>query len=267
MKEADYTDITPEIAYHVFRKCNPDWRLVKNRVNDHDITYIIKGNARYIINGIIHELKPGDLLYLTEGDIKEAITYPHNLMQCFAINFNFRQKIKKSNPKKDNLFPMVNHIGIRQDIIDLFRELTISWTEQQNGYIIKTQALLMLILHRLMEIIIFDVDSEPGDYRINKTIRYISMHYYEKLTVKSLAQQTGLDIDYFGRLFKRETGMTVHQYIAKIRVRNAENMLQSGNYKVQEVAQQCGFSDTFHFYKLFRALRGFPPSRCIPVKN
>ena len=124
----------------------------------------------------------------------------------------------------------------------------------------------MLILHRLMEIILYDVDSKPGDYRVNKITRYISIHYSEKLTVKELARQTGLDVDYFGRLFKQETGMTVHQYIAKIRVRNAENMLQSGNYKVQEVAEHCGFSDTYHFYKLFKALRGFPPSRCITSK-
>ena len=267
MKKAVFSDLIPDIAYQVFRKCNPDWRLWKNRVNDHDITYIVKGCARYTINGIVYELKPGDLLYLTEGDMKEAITYPHDLMQCFAINFTFRKKVKKIGGKKEHLFPTVNHIGLRKDIIDLFRELTISWTEQKNSYGIKTQALFMLILHRLMEIIIYDADSEPGDYRISKIIRYISMHYNEKLTVKNLALQTGLNVDFFGRLFKRETGMTVLQYIAKIRVRNAENMLQSGNYKVQEAAEQCGFSDTFHFYKLFRSLRGFPPSRCIPSKN
>jgi YesN/AraC family two-component response regulator len=108
------------------------------------------------------------------------------------------------------------------------------------------------------------VDAEPGDYRIGKVTRYIALHYADKLTVKNLARQVRLDLDYFGHLFKRETGMTVHQYINKVRIRNAENMLKSGNYKVQEVAEHCGFSDVFHFYKSFKALRGFPPSRCIP---
>lgn len=267
MDEVALNDFVPEIAYFVFRKCTPAWRLWENQVNDHDITYIIKGNARYTINHTVYELGPGDLLYLTKGELKEAVTYPQNLMQCFAINFTFRQKADETNEKKEVLFPMLNHIGIRQDIIDLFRELTISWTEQQNGYIIKTRALFMLIIHRLMEIILYDVDSDPGDYRINKITRHISMHYQEKLTVRNLAQQIGLDLDYFGHLFKHETGMTVHQYITKIRVRNAENMLQSGNYKVQEVAEHCGFSDTFHFYKSFKALRGFPPSVCIPKKH
>jgi AraC-like DNA-binding protein len=148
----------------------------------------------------------------------------------------------------------------------MFRELTVSWNERQPGYILKTRALLMLIIHRLSELIIHDVDSAPGDYRVNRVTRYIGAHYAEKITVKGLARQVNLDEDYFGHLFKRETGMTVHQYMTKVRVQNAENLLQTGGYKIHEVAELCGFSDIFHFYKSFKTLRGFPPSRCIPRK-
>ncbi|MCL2186538.1 MAG: AraC family transcriptional regulator [Treponema sp.] len=253
-------EFTPIIYYYVFRKCNKGWHLREHRVEHHDITYIIKGNARYTINGVAHELGPGDLIYLTEKDFKEAVTYPQNLMQCFSINFYFKKP-------GGILLPTINHIGLRKDIIDLFKELTISWIEQQNGYIIKTTALLMLIINRLMEIIIYDKDLETIDYRVNKIIRYISIHYPEKLTVKGLSHQFNIGTNYIGYLFKRETGMTVHQYIAKIRIRNAENMLQSGNYRIQEVAEHCGFSDKFHFYKLFKTLRGFAPSKCIPRKQ
>jgi AraC-like DNA-binding protein len=273
MRELLTDDFVPKIAYHVFRKCNPDWQIRDHYVTDHDLTYIIKGKARYTINGTSHELGSGDLLYLNVGDIKSAQTYSGNLMHCFGINFISKYPSKKTpvQPDKHNKngkhdFPMVSHIGIRQDIIDLFRELTISWNEQQQGYITKTRALLMLIISRLAEIIIHDNDSSSDDYRISKITRYISMHYSEKLSVKNLAQEINLDEDYFGHLFKRKTGMTVHQYITKIRIRNAENILQSGNYKIYEAAEQCGFCDVFHFYKSFKALRGFPPSRCIPRK-
>jgi len=122
----------------------------------------------------------------------------------------------------------------------------------------------MLILHRLSEIIVYDVDSAAGDYRINKITRYISTHYGEKLTVKNLAAKVNLKPDYFGQIFKQKTGKMLRQYINQVRVQNAELMLQSGNYKVHDAAEKCGFSDISHFYKEFRALRGFAPSRCIP---
>jgi AraC-like DNA-binding protein len=261
MKETAFEDFVPKIFYHVFRKCSPEWRLRLHTVDDYDLTYVIKGNARYTIDGTVYELTPGDLLFLTDGLEKEAVTYPKNLMHCFSINFNSKYPSAKIPP---SLFPVLSHIGLRQDIIDMFRELTVSWTEQQLGYTMKTRALLTLILHRLSEIILYNIDSTPGDYRINKVIHYILIHYAEKISVKNLANRAHLDTDYFGRLFKREMGMSVHEYVTQIRVRNAENMLQSGTYKVHEVAAHCGFSDVFHFYKSFKSLRGFPPSRCIP---
>jgi AraC-like DNA-binding protein len=259
MKKRQFDDFVPLINYHVLRKCNPDWHLRSHFVDNNDITYIIQGKADYTINGTLHNLGQGDLLCLTDGTEKEAVTFPQELMHCFSVNFTSLYPSSKSRLPS---FPLVSHIGLRQDIIDLFRELTISWSSQHDGYTVKTRALLMLILHRLAEILIYNIDSQSGDYRINKAAQIIALHYQDKLTVKELARQVQLDEVYFGNLFKRETGMTVHQYIMRIRIRNAENMLQTGNYKVSEVAEHCGFSDVVHFYKSFKALRGFPPSRC-----
>lgn len=262
MNETPFDELVPVINYLAFRKCQPEWRIRPHVVDNYDITYIIKGKARYIIDGEIIELEAGDVLYLTDGMEKQAITYPNSLMHCFSVNFSPKYPGVKAVPPE---FPRRSHIGAQKDIIEMFQELTINWTGQQSGYRIKTRALLMLILHRLSEIILYKIDSTfSGDYRINKIIRYISMHYSEKLTVKELADRVHLDTAYFGHLFKQETGMTVHQYMTQVRVRNAENMLRSGNCKVGEAAESCGFSDVFHFYKSFKLLRGFPPSRCIP---
>jgi AraC-like DNA-binding protein len=262
MKETVNDDFVPKIFYNVFRKCGRDWRLRPHIVDNNDITYIIEGNARYTINGKVHELGRGDLLCLTGGAEKAAVTYPKSLMRCFSVNFYPLYPASKSPPS----FPMLSHIGLRKDLIDLFREMTISWSNQQEGYVMRTRALLMLILHRLCEILKYKIDNLTGDYRINKAARFIAMHYPDKLTVRNLAELVQLDEAYFGRLFKQQVGITVHQYITQIRVRNAENMLQSGSYKVHEAAEHCGFSDVVHFYKSFRALRGFPPSRCMPKK-
>jgi len=261
MKKTVFDNFIPEITDHVFRKCGPDWRSPLNTINDYSLVYVVKGYAHYTINGKTHEIIPGSLLCLKEGDLVEAAAGSPNPMQHYEVSF--RQKYQNTDIS-GVLFPPVNSIGLRQDIIDIFRELTVCWTERHRGYPMKCQALLMLILHRLSEIIIYNVDSAPGDYRINKITRYISKHYAEKLTVENLASQIHLDTDYFGQIFKKKTGKTVHQYINQVRVQNAELMLQTGNYKVHEAAERCGFSDIFHFYKKFRSLRGFAPSKCIP---
>jgi len=258
MKKTDSENFIPKISYCGLEKCGPSWRLQPHSLDRYNITYIIKGNARYTIDKKIYELGPGDLLYLTEGVEIEAITYPKNPMHCFSVNYKSLFATTNPSPTK------IENIGIRKELVELFREMTLSWSGKHDGYIMKTRALLMLILHRLNEILIFKIDSMTRDYRINKITHFIAMNYPDKLTVKDLAKLVNLNRAYLGRLFKQQTGVTIDQYIIQIRIRNAETMLQNGNFKIHEVAEHCGFSDPIHFYKLFRKMRGFPPSRCKP---
>jgi len=52
----------------------------------------------------------------------------------------------------------------------------------------------------------------------------------------------------------------------QIRIRNAADMLASGEYKVSDIAEACGFTDVSHFYKQFKLIKGFPPSHSLPKK-
>ena len=267
MSDISLDDLVPQITGYAFLRCSPGWRIWEREADGHELAYIVKGKARYTVNGAAHELESGDLLCLSEGDIVEAVTYPQNLMHCYSVNFTPRYLAgKKQTPEGGVLFPLVSRVGLRRELVAMFRELAHIWNGQQRGYIMKSRAVLTLIIHRLLDIINDELDSAPGDTRINRVIRYIAAHYGEKLTVKALARRVDLDEAYLGYLFKRETGMMIHQYMAKVRIQNAENMLQSGNYKVEKVAELCGYSDYFHFFKSFKALRGFPPSHCIPRK-
>ncbi|MDR1398703.1 MAG: AraC family transcriptional regulator [Treponema sp.] len=258
------TSFLPEIQYLVFRECTPEWRLKPHESSCYDMTYLIDGAARYTIDGVHHEVSAGDLVCLREGMRKEARTYPGRLMRCFSVNF---LAINRHGESVYPPFPDVSHVDVKDDIIKLFQELVYTWRDQQAGYIIKSQGLLLLILHRFFELTVYKIDSAIGDCRIKMAIRYITQHFTERLTVEKLAELVNLNAAYFGALFKRETGVSVSRYVANTRVRNAENMLRSGAYRVAEVADLCGYNDMFHFYKQFKAIIGVPPSRCIPIST
>jgi YesN/AraC family two-component response regulator len=82
-----------------------------------------------------------------------------------------------------------------------------------------------------------------------------------------MAGITGLNAVYFGALFRRETGMTLNRYLLKTRMKNAENILRSGNHTVEETARRCGYNDAWYFSKHFKKECGISPSECIPKKN
>jgi AraC-like DNA-binding protein len=254
----------PVIHYLVYRECPPEWFMRKHTVERFDLTYVIHGSARYIIDGVLYRLLPGDLLCLREGMMKEAFTYRKNLMHCFSVNFLLRDSQGQAVFLP---FPVYSRIGILPDLIQQFHDLVHSSLVRQPGYILDCSGLLLLILYRIYELTVLGVETKMKDKRIQDIVRFIVQHYSEPLTVRCLADKAKLNSAYFGTLFKQETGETVHQYIAKIRIRNAQNILNAGGFRVCEVAEQCGYRDPYHFYKQFKAITGKPPSTYLFHKN
>lgn len=62
------------------------------------------------------------------------------------------------------------------------------------------------------------------------------------------------------RTFKKETGMTVTQYIARLRCQNAAGLLRNGDDSIQEIAAFVGYLDGNYFVKVFKKWFGVTPS-------
>jgi AraC-like DNA-binding protein len=226
---------------------------------------VISGGAQYTIDGETYELSEGDILCLPPGHLRKAKTYPDRLMHCFAVNF----KLKNLKGQETQLpFPLISHVGVRDDLIHLYCELVFTWKDHQPSFSMKARAQFLLVLHRMFELIMYkNANSNVADFRIRKVIRYIEDHYPEKLSVKKLAAMINLNPIYLEVIFKQATGITPYQYLIKTRIRIAQNMLHSGQYNVTDTALHCGYSTSSHFNKQFKQVYGLSPSECIPEKK
>jgi len=256
-------EMTPTISYAVFRKCAPSWTISDNTPESINLTYVIEGAARYTVNNETIDIEQGDLLVLPKDSSRMAVTFNDRLMHCFSVDFLLKNS---SNMELPPPLPVKTIIGRHENLIHMFHELSFSWASKQPGYIIKSKGLFLQILHRLLEITVYKTGPYTGDYRISRVINYITANYQEHITVKIMAEMVRLNPTYFGVLFKQTMGMSLNRYLIQTRVMNAEQMLNTGGYKVGDVSAACGFTDVSHFYKLFKRLKGFPPSRCMPKK-
>jgi len=256
------TNYTPEIGYFVHRKCTPNWFMYEQLVADWSITYLVAGAARFTINGKVIDAKSGDLLCLSPGTIRKGVTFAGNLMECYAADL----VLKRAPGEASSLpFPTLSGIGLKMDLIQDFQELNFAWTERQGGYAVRVRGLFLLILNRLISLTTRSEDDSDTDPRVEKLLRYVSLHYSERLTLMDMSDMLGMNSSYLGTLFKKRIGASFNQYLTRVRVKNAANMLKSGEYQVSEVSEACGFSDQFHFDKRFKAIMGFPPSKCLPA--
>lgn len=258
--DTQYDDIMMDVGYYIHRRCTPSWSIEQSVINFVDLTYIIKGSAEYTVNAKVYPVSAGDLLCVPKGSIRSAAVNPDDLMELYSVNghvYNLKGE-ETTLP-----FPVISHIGLHQDIISLYRELNAAWLLRDPGYTMKVRAVLLMILQRYLQIIVYQTDTVTVDHRIKRVLRYMIDHYYEPITVQDMAELTGLSPVYFGYFFKQETGMSFRQYLTSIRLNRAEDMLQSGEYNVSEVSSACGFSDIFYFSKVFKESRGVSPSKVI----
>ena len=252
--------LVPDIGYLIYRKCTPTWEIAVNEISFCDITYVIEGKGIYIINGKSYEVKRGDLLCIPRGSIRMAHCVVDDLMNLYSANFTLHGM---NGELPDLPLPLLTHIGIKSDLVGLFRELSNAWVRKEAGYRIKTRGLLLVIIHRLYELILLKKDHTSIDYRVKKAINYISENYASNVSVKEIANMVGLNTVYFGALFKNEMGILVNQYLTQTRINHAEDMLQNGECNVTEAAERCGYNDLSHFRKQFKMIKGYSPSQCL----
>ncbi len=106
----------------------------------------------------------------------------------------------------------------------------------------------------------------PRPRYVERAVNMINTTYFsEALTVSGIADEMGLDRRYLSRIFKDHMGMTVQNYLIRVRMENAKKILKSGA-AVSATAALVGYSDNFNFSKMFKKYTGVSPKAYI-LKN
>jgi AraC-like DNA-binding protein len=97
--------------------------------------------------------------------------------------------------------------------------------------------------------------------KIARALRRVEAHHHEDCSLHVLADEAGMSIYRFLRLFKKFTSQTPRQYLVATRLRAAAALLIETTDKVLEIAYGVGFGDISHFNQAFAATFGVSPTR------
>jgi len=100
---------------------------------------------------------------------------------------------------------------------------------------------------------------ENHSYKIVKTCQYIVLNLHTKLELDTIASHIGSNPAYLSRLFKKEVGKNITEYIREKRVMEARWMLGNTNESITDIALNLGFEDVNYFSKVFNRVVGVPP--------
>lgn len=106
--------------------------------------------------------------------------------------------------------------------------------------------------------------ADPARYaetRINHVLTYIGKNLAQELREADLAGLAGQSVSAFSRYFRRHTGVPFVQYVNRLRINLACQLLLSGELSISEIGYQIGFNNLSNFNRQFLMLKGMSPSR------
>jgi AraC family transcriptional regulator len=158
-------------------------------------------------------------------------------------------------PHFAQLDPLLHGIALA-----LCQELTLG---QPGGKFYLQSATIMLVQHLLRHY--SETQPQPNQpvglpaHHLRYVTSYMREHLAEDLDLEHLAKLIKLSQSHFTNLFRKSTGQSPYQYLLRLRVDRARELLMRGNLSVADVAIAVGFYDQSHLTKQMKRLLGFTP--------
>lgn len=97
------------------------------------------------------------------------------------------------------------------------------------------------------------------DFYIREALDFVKQNYQADITVEDIAQRTGLNRSYFGKVFKSAMGCSPQQYLIGYRMSKATELLKLTSLPVGEVGRAVGYPNPLHFSRAFKTVHGISP--------
>lgn len=98
-----------------------------------------------------------------------------------------------------------------------------------------------------------------GNSFVERVKEYIKLNRTKKITTSDICKSFSCSRSYISRRFKESEGISIGEYITKLRLRDAEFLLQNSDMNITEIAFSVGFSDSNYFSSVFAKEKGMPP--------
>lgn len=90
---------------------------------------------------------------------------------------------------------------------------------------------------------------------------YIDSNYCQNIKITMFSEKYFFSTEYLTRLFRNKYGFTIYEYVLKLRMERAKELLADGDNKIIDIAERLGYADNHYFSKAFRTCFNITPSQ------
>lgn len=246
----------PDYHYHEFYK----------------IVLLVSGSGSYVVEGNRYLLQPGDVVVVGRGCVHRPEFEQNAPYERYILYISPEFLLRCSRPECDLKECFSGRYGHVLRVNESHREelfATVSRLEQEllgqefGSTILSRESLLRLLVQigrfQRQTDSHFPAPIATGSDRVLQILAYLDTHLTEDLSIDDLAEQFYLSKYHMMRLFRRETGCTIHTYLTQRRLMLARDYIRRG-FKTTDACFRSGFRSYCSFTRAYAKYYGTTPT-------
>lgn len=224
---------------------------LKNRSRRHNgLLYTINGTETYHFHDSKIDSPPGSVLYIPKGENYET-TLSGEESVVIVLDF----EIIGNAPR-----PFLIKHSDQNTIKSYFTKIETEWNKKYSSCLPECKSLFYRIVGLMSKQLNMFLPSQKSD-KISDAVEYLHQNYLKNdFRLESAAEVAGISYRYFETLFRQKYGSTPKEYVISLKIERAKELLLSEKILIKDIAVMLGYSDIYHFGRLFTARTGHTPS-------
>ncbi len=238
-----------------------NWKQKPQCYESFHLFYLRDGSGKYYLEGKEYDLLPGRVIFMTNGVTHWTSHDPGNPPKITTSFFRMQDNATGENIVFDKPFYLSLEDKRMRELPEGFDSLYDHFTSGKDGFSENYCSILLArIMYEVYSIASKRTDVGGGqDPRVTKVIHYINDNPEIRLETAELASMVGMTGDYFSRLFKKNTGVSLKHFQVSVRLRYARYLLEHTESRISEVAYKLNYADAYIFSKQFKEFFGASP--------
>lgn len=260
------TDLTKKsISDFVFyncgvEQCAPGQFYGPKRRDYHFIHFVLKGEGVLEIQGASYPVRRNQLFIVPAGEVSTYRASEGDPWKYCWLGFLGIQSAQ--------FLSTLMQCGPRQFVLDCqdaaFYQARIEAILRIAGRGISTHLRSNGMMYDLIGTLLEELGADdPADFGMSipfQARQYMEFHYHDSLQIADVAAAVGVHANYLSNVFQEQYHMSPKQYLTKLKIKKAQELLIHTNHPIYIVANSVGFTDPLGFSKFFRRITGVSPT-------
>ncbi|MCX8130734.1 MAG: AraC family transcriptional regulator [Clostridia bacterium] len=267
----------PVIVKSIERFHDVSWSMEPNMHDFFEMVYIKKGDAVFEIAGKPAHIGPNDIIIIKPNQPHKFIVKSEAGCEFIVLNFKFTNQVggEISETSLEDFLNFVSgketgpfislKVSQKNEIITLLNRIL----KEREGSDLGSEFLNYLLV---MELFIFISRALKMEWEssikykspklkelIEISAKFINNNFEREISLSDIAKFVFLSPSYFTRAFKEEMGISPINYLLKVRVGRAKELLKETDLKISDIALNVGFSNQQRFNEIFKKYSGYTP--------